>query len=92
MFYPLQKRDVTFKNKFRGRTLRINLINFFIVNSPLEMVNTGTELIESAHKVLLTSQRKIQNTGINRADLRCLRQQLNEGINVQKSFPTHQTD
>lgn len=45
----------------------------------MEMLNTGTELIESAHKVLLTSQRKIQNTNINRADLRNLRQTLNEG-------------
>lgn len=54
----------------------------YIVLSPMEMLNTGTELIESAHKVLLTSQRKIQKTSINRADLRNLRQTLNEGKNI----------
>ena len=52
----------------------------------MEMLNTGTELIESAHKVLLTSQRKIQNINVNRADLRTLRQTLNEGLKKNTQF------
>jgi len=48
------------------------------------MVNNGTELIESAHRVLLSSHKTIysQSRCFNRKTMKKLRQNLNEGLTV----------
>ena len=52
------------------------------MKDPIEIINNGTELIESAHKVLLESQKKIytESKFIHRGTLKSLRKDLNEGI------------
>eukprot|EP00111_Clytia_hemisphaerica_P003096 TCONS_00008787-protein len=52
------------------------------VKDPIEIINNGTELIESAHKVLLESQKKIYSESklIHRGTLKSLRKDLNEAL------------